>query len=252
MPEAARKKKRKTCEVLTESFAFCSLKHTKSARLPSPLLSLHPLLSTPGTLQLLALLPPSSLQFFVPQHIFHSNQWLFQGGLKAEEQTCPISLPPSPLASWPFSCSTPTSSLPSGCCRLLLTLFPQDPGLLAQFGPLPNQLHLAPCKPVLPVTHLPGPASAPIALSVCCHISAARREAGETKGRNQQVHPQHSMTLENDEARQRIKRTHGTCSLPFICCERDTVTAISSSKPGRLEEPWEASMPTSKAARSSA
>lgn len=53
------------------------------------------------------------------------------------------------------------------------------------------------------------------------------------KGRNRQVHPEYSTMLEQDQARQRIK---GPME-PFMCCEHDTITAISSSKAGRLEEP---------------
>lgn len=77
--------------MLTGSLAFCSLKHAKSAQLPCPLLSLslHPLLSTPGALQLLASLPPSSLQFFVPQHIFPQQTVVVSGRIEGRRADVP-------------------------------------------------------------------------------------------------------------------------------------------------------------------
>lgn len=70
------------------------------------------------------------------------------------------------------------------------------------------------------------------------------------KGRNRQVHPEHSMMPERDQARRRIKEPMEP--LPHLSSAGSMTQSqpLALQRPGGLEEPWEASTPVSEAPRS--
>lgn len=83
-------------------------------------------------------------------------------------------------------------------------------------------------------------------LRVCtsspARLTARRREPGEMKGRNRQVHPEYSSMPEQEQARQRIKE-----ELEPVPC-LSSASSMTQSQPlalqrqARLAEPWEASL----------